>query len=135
MGETKTGYRALPPKIDNPSKAEIITESAFTNMKARKMQEASAVCPGHRGTTVWYAETNGYVIQIKLDAKKDIYARSICTFTPTMGMDKIDGAFAEDVEEYQLQKELGFKSSRLAIFEGKEAVAIEDYLRARGFIN
>ena len=134
MAETKTGYRAFPPTIDHPSKAEVLSETEFKNLNATKMQEAPPLCPGHEGTTVWYAGTNGYVIQIKINGKKDIYARSICTFTPTMGMDKIDGEFAQDVEEYHIQKELGFQSTRLDAFNGKDSLGIEDYLNTRGVL-
>ena len=134
MAETMTGYRAFPPTIDHPRKAEVLSETAFTNLNAIKMQDAPSLCPGHEGTTVWYAGTNGYVIQIRIKGKKDIYARSICTFTPTMGMDKIDGVFAQDVEEYHIQKELGLKSTRLDAFNGNDSLSIEDYLRTRGVL-
>jgi hypothetical protein len=134
MAEPKTGFRAFPPFIDHPKKAEHLTQAAFTNLNSTKMQDAPSSCPGHIGTTVWYSGTNGYVIQVKLEGKPDVYARSICTFTPTLGMDRIDGEFAQDVEEYLLQKQLGFKSTRLVIFDGKESLPIEEYLRERGFI-
>ncbi len=50
-----------------------------------------------------------------------------------MGMDSIDGSFAEDIEAYFLKQKLDYKAERLAIFSGKESVDINDYLKARGF--
>lgn len=134
MAQSKTGFRAFPPTIENPRKAEILTHAAFTNLLTTKMQDAPSSCPGHKGTTVWYAGTNGYVIQVKFEGKPDIFARSVCTFTPTFGMDRIDGEFAQDVEEYLLQRELGLKTTRLEVFRNKETIPVEDYLRARGVI-
>lgn len=59
---------------------------------------------------------------------------SICTFTPTMGMDKIDGVFAQDVEEYVLNQVLNFPTQRMAVFRSGGAVPIEEYLRSRGVL-
>lgn len=84
------------------------------------MQEAPSLYKGHQGTTIWYSGREGYILQIKLENKPTILVRSICTFTPSMGMDRIDGEFAQDIEEYFLNKELGYESQRLNMFQGKE---------------
>ena len=134
MSGTSTGYRAFPPVIDNPSKAKTIGKLRFKFIKTTKMQEVPSLCEGHEGTTIWYADKKGYFIEIKFSKHPTIYAQSVCTFTPTMGMDKIDGSFAEDIEAYFLKKQLGYESDRLTIFAGKDSVRINDYLKARGFI-
>jgi hypothetical protein len=134
MEEIKTGYRALPPVIENPSKAETINKLHFKLLKLTKMQEAPSLCAGHSGTIVWYAKKKGYILEINFNNHPTIYVNSICTFTPTMGMDSIDGAFAQDIEEYYIQKNLGLQPERLEIFKGKESIEIMEYLRNRGFI-
>ena len=134
MAETQKGYRAFPPEIEHPSKAKTIGEPKFKNLKAVKMQEVPSLCEGHKGTIIWYVDKKGYYVEIQFSKHPTIYAESICTFTPTMGMDRIDGSFAEDIEAYYLNKYLRFKSDRLKLFEGKESVKIEPYLKNRGFI-
>jgi hypothetical protein len=129
-----TGYRAFPPEILHPSQAEVFSEEAFSKLGAQKMQEAPAACPGHLGTTVWYVERRGYVVELRIRGRPSIFISSICTFTPSHGMDMIDGLFAQDVEEYVLNKELGLTSARLDIFQDRSSVPVEEYLRARGVI-
>jgi hypothetical protein len=130
----ETGYRAFPPEIENPSKAETIGKLKFKLLKTIKMQDAPSTYEGHEGTIIWYVDKIGYIVEIKFTDHPTVYAKSICTFTPTMGMDKIDGSFAEDIEAYYLNKHLGFQTDRLLIFEGKDSVGIETYLKNRGFI-
>ena len=97
------------------------------------MQTAPPSCPGHTGTTVWYVERAGYIIELSFDAHPSVYAHSICTFTPTLGMDRLDGEFAQDVEDFILQEVLGVERPRLAVFPPGSDVPIKPYLRARGF--
>jgi hypothetical protein len=127
-----TGYRSLPPGIASPAMARVLSEQEFSNLHAQKLQDAPPACNGHEGTTIWYAKGAGYIVQVKLDGNRSVYAESICTFTPTFGMDKIDGLFAQDVEEYVLNQELSLKSERLAIFAGRASVPVAEYLRDRG---
>jgi hypothetical protein len=128
----KTGYRAFPPSIQHPSRARRYTASEFAAIRRTKMQDAPPSCPGHAGTTVWYVEREGYIIEVRFDSHPPVYAHSICTFTPTFGMDRIDGEFAQDVEEFVLYEVLGFQSQRLAAFPSSSDIPIEQYLRARG---
>lgn len=134
MSEPQKIYRAFPPEIQNPAKAKTINKLQFKFLKTVKMQEAPSVCKGHEGTVIWYVDKKGYFLEIKFTGHSTVYAKSICTFTPTFGMDQIDGAFAEDIEAYYLNKNLQFKSERLKIFEGKDSVKIETYLIDRGFM-
>jgi hypothetical protein len=128
----KTGYRSLPPSIKHPSRARHYIVSEFAAAQKTKMQDAPPSCPGHVGTTVWYVEREGYIIEVRFDSHPPVYAHSICTFTPTLGMDRIDGEFAQDVEESVLHEVLGFQSHRLATFQSASDIPIEQYLRARG---
>jgi hypothetical protein len=95
------------------------------------MQDAPSLCDSHEGTVVWYTEKD-YIVEIKLRRKPSVYMVTPCTFTPTFGMDRIDGMFAEDAEAYVLQTELGHQSKRLAVFEGKDSIDVESYLARRG---
>ena len=132
MSETKTGYRAFPPEIGHPAKATYFTLDEFDRIHKQQLEQAPPACPGHAGTVVWYAKEKGYIVQIKLDGKPDVFAASICTFTPTHGMDQIDGIFAQDIEEFILHRDLNQPTSRLDVFNGRDAVPVEEYLRNRG---
>ncbi len=133
MAEQGTGYRAFPPTINHPSQAAIVQKEQFEKLEKQKLEEAPSACAGHTGTVVWYADKDGCIIQIQFASKPDVFVRSLYTFTPTMGMDQIDGEFAQDVEAYILNKELGCQSDRLIIFDGRESIGIMDYLTARGY--
>lgn len=133
MAENKIGYRAFPPVINHPSRSELVKKSEFDRTTKQKLEEAPSVCAGHKRTIIWYAHEENYIVQVQFDSKPDVFARSLCTFTPTMGMDQIDSEFAQDVEAYILKKELGCQSDRLDIFAGKELVEVREYLAARGY--
>jgi len=134
MTDKTTGYRAFPPEITHPSHATYLTQDEFDRTEKQQLEQAPSACPGHVGTVVWYSKDKGYIIQVKLDAKPDVTAISICTFTPTMGMDQIDGLFAQDVEEFILNRDLGYPTNRLDVFQGRESIPAEEYLRNRGVI-
>lgn len=63
-----------------------------------------------------------------------MFIHSICTFTPSLGMDRIDGEFAQDAEEYILEKTLNRETNRLNVFENKNEISIQTYLERRGII-
>ena len=131
------GYRALPETIKHPKFAETLSEDIFNSYtNKKKLQDALPLLENYLGTEVWYSEDalyKGYILRIKLKDEPDIFVKSICTFTPSFGMDSIDGSFAEDIEEYLISKKYNVSFSRLEIFNNKEEVAIMDYLKARGF--
>jgi len=134
MTKIKKGYRAFPPYIGHPAKAIFLSEIEFNQIQKDKREEAPSACPGHLRTVIWYAGEKGYIIQIQLENKPDIFGFSLCTFTPTFGMDQIDEVFAQDLEEYILFRELGYKTDRLAIFQGNDSIPIQEYLLKRGVI-
>lgn len=49
-------------------------------------------------------------------------------------MDRIDGEFAQDAEEYILEKTLNRETNRLNVFENKNEISIQTYLERRGII-
>ena len=95
------------------------------------MQKVSGSCKGHKGTTIWYAERS-YVVEIHFDVHPSVYIQSICTVTPTMGMDMIDGNLAQDAEEFVLQQVLARPTQRL-MHHGLSGIPALDYLKLHGF--
>ena len=134
MTDTSTGYRAFPETIIHPSRARRFSAEEFASLRKVKLQDAPPVCAGHAGTSVWYVEHTGYIIEIRFDSRQPVYIHSLCTFTPTLGMDKIDGEFAQDAEEYILHESLGFPAERLVVYGDSPAVPTADYLQRRGII-
>jgi len=134
VNEELTRYRALPSEVRHPKKATFFTKIGFNQIEKQPLQEAPSLCHGHIATIVWYTVNNEYIVQVKLDDKEDVFAASPCTFVPTFGMDHIDGLFVQDIEEYILQQELGRSSERLRIFQERDSVPIEEYLRNRSIM-
>jgi hypothetical protein len=133
MADKSTGYRAFPETIINPSLARRFSAEEFDSLQTVKLQDAPPACAGHAGTTVWYVEQTGYIVEIRFDSLQPVDIHSLCTFTPTMGMDKIDGEFAQDAEEFILHELLAFPSKRLSVYGDSPQIPIADYLRARGY--
>jgi len=133
----KTLYRALPTHVENPKNTEFITEDQFESYAVKtRMGDGKSLCEGHSGTEIWYVdgpECRGYVLEIGFEEKPAVYAKTMCTFTPTHGMDLIDSYFAEVVEDYVLFRKLGRKSELLAHFRGKDSMETGKYLKLHGF--
>jgi len=134
MSTQQTGHRAFPKTFPHPARARRFTADEFEAITKKKLHTASPSCSGHEGTTIWYAEAFGYVIEIRFTERPTIYVQSICTFTPTMGMDRVDGEIAQDVEEYILHEVLGFQTTRLDPFPAWRDIPSTEYLRNRGFL-
>lgn len=126
-----TGYRALPQNLWHPRRLRRLTEEEFQSIEKQKIQSASPICEGHQGTIIWYSKV-GYIVQVRLKSRPDIYIVTLCTFTPTFGMDSIDGMFAQDAEEYILQSEIGFQSERLNIYGEYDEISMINYLKYYG---
>jgi hypothetical protein len=134
MTDASTGYRAFPETIINPSHARRFSAEEFASLQKLKLQDAPAACAGHAGTSIWYVGQTGYIVEVRFDSREPVYIHSICTFTPTAGMDKIDGEFAQDAEEYVLRELVGFPTERLAVYRNLPHVPMADYLRQRGIL-
>ena len=91
--------------MEYPINTELLTVEEFNSLEKIKMQLVPSLCKGHKETVIWYGEKSGYILEIKL-LSKTIYAKSICTFTPTFGIDKIDAQLIENTEKTILSKEL-----------------------------
>lgn len=131
MANPSMGYRSLP-MIPNPANAKHVSPDEFDALEKQEIDKAPSMCDGHSGTTVWYAGQRGYVVEVRLVNHEPIRVESICTFTPTFGMDRIDGMIAQDVEEYILSKELGRPTNCLDVYGSNESVDPIGYLHARG---
>ena len=130
---TGVGHRAFPATILHPSRARRFTPDEFAAIQKTKMQDAPSAHPGHTGTTIWYVEREGYIVEVRFDSRPSIYIHSICTFTPSFGMDRIDGEFAQDAEELLLHEVLGFESHRLDAFPASSDIPTDQYFKTKGF--
>ena len=129
----QTGYRALPKSIKCPCCDQYISSDEFESIDSKiLMQEAPSCHEGHLSTEVWYAESRGYILKILFSDGAIKFILSMCTFTPTMGMDSIDGLFASDAEEFAIQDYLGVRSPRMDIFKNNIEIATDVYLSNYG---
>jgi hypothetical protein len=127
------GYRSFPEHLVHPRLAKRISVEVFAQLEKTKMQTAPSLCVGHKETTVWYLKDR-YVIEIEFTSGQRILVESICTFTPTHGMDSFDGMVAQDKEEYFLKEELGRPTRRLDIYKDRDAIPMLEYLDSRGLL-
>jgi hypothetical protein len=129
-----SGYTAFPVSIAHPSRARRFSPEEFATIPKKKLQDGPSVFTGHAGTTVWYVEQLGYIIEIRFDFHPSVHIHSICTVAPTFGMDMIDGEFAQDAEEHALHEVLGYQGQRLSAFPADADIPTNHYLRMRGYI-
>ena len=134
MKKPSAGYRAFPWSIAHPSRARRFSSEEFATISKKKLQDSPSVCTGHAGTTVWYEEQLGYIIEIRFEFHPSVYIQSLSTVTPTFGMDMIDGEFAQDAEEYVLHEVLGYQGQRVSVFTADADIPTDQYLRMRGYI-
>ena len=129
-------YRAFPKYILHPKEYPHLSSQVFENTVKKKMESANSVCPGHDKTVVYLVEDAArryYIVEVRL-TKGTYYTKTPCTFTPTFGMDSIDGGFAQDAEEWIIEQHLQLKSSRLMhLFAGQSKISATEYLARVGF--
>lgn len=126
--------RGIPASIEHPSRARMLSDEEFATLRKEEMDTGEVLCEGHLGTTIWCAESVGYVVEVRIESRGAVRAVSPCTVTPTFGMDALDGMFAEDREAYILQKVLGRPTKRLDVFQGGDSVDALEYLTVRGVL-
>ena len=128
------GYRACPSRILHPRCAKRLTSEELASRNATKLHDSPSVCSGHLGTEIWY-DSRKYILRVRFDDQSEILAESLCTFTPWpgIGMDRFDGQFAEDLEEWILFERLGRTSDRFQIFGDADSVDANTYVLDRGF--
>ena len=127
------GYRALPAEVYHPKTYRIYSSDEFKNLKKEKIEGAPSLIEGHTRTIIWYAHESGYILQIDLIDHESVFINTPCTFTPTMGMDNIDGLFAQDAEEYILSCKLDYKTERLTVFSSDDKIDVRSYLSIHGY--
>ena len=121
---SSTGQGRLPSFSADLSASS--SRAAFHGLRSsrrstnRSFQTAPASCPGHESTSGLVCRRHArserfYVIEIRFSQHPPVHIQSICTFTPTMGMDRVDGELAQDAEELVLQEVsfAGVQSRRL----------------------
>jgi hypothetical protein len=122
------GYRALPAEVYHPKSYRIYTSTEFEDLKKDRMDGAPPMMEEHLRTIIWYVYENGYIVQVDFKNHESVLINTPCTFTPTMGMDNIDGLFAQDAEEYIISCKLDYKAERLAVFNSEDKIDIRSYL-------
>ena len=134
----KKGSRAFPETFPHPARARRFTAEEFAAKPKEKMQVAPSACAGHESTTIWYVAGTPaerfYIIEIRFSTHSPVYIQSICTFTPTMDMDRVDGELAQDAEELVMQEVLGRQTRRLEAFPPSADIPSMPYLQSRGFV-
>jgi hypothetical protein len=131
---TTTGHRAFP-KFPNPRSFRRIAHAEFELLQKSEMDRTPGIVPGHRDTVVWYVprDEGGYfVLQVDFDERPSVFIEGLCTFTPTAGVDMVDGMLLEDAEALVLNEQLGYASSRLDVYGSASDVDPLEYLRSRG---
>jgi hypothetical protein len=99
------------------------------------MQRSASIVSGHRGSIVWYlprGEGGYFVLQVDFEDRPSVLMEAICTFTPTWGIDSIDGMLIEDAEHLVLSESLGFNTPRLDVYGSALELNPIAYLTARG---
>jgi hypothetical protein len=115
MNEPLPAFDDLPDMLASLERITIVPSEILRGMKKQKMGEGESLHPGHTGTTVWYTDSDGYILEMRFTDRPDLCVKSPCTFTPTFGLDAVDGQVAQDVEEYVLFKLLGRPCPRLKL--------------------
>jgi hypothetical protein len=127
-------YRILPKKVFYPKRYPTLSGDDFNKLEKQQVSLAPLLCEGHGGTTVWHTK-QGYIVQVKLNAKPDVNSVTPCTYTPTFGVDTVDAMYIQDAEEYILAKELGRPTNRLLVFMNEDYVNAHEYFAAHGLDN
>ena len=128
------GYRAFP-NFPNPRSLRRLSAEDFAMLQKSEMQQSPSIAPGHRSSTVWYVggdENRYFVLQVDLEKHPSVMLETLCTFTPTMGIDAVDGMLIEDAEHRVLNETLGYSTSRLDIYGSAAEVDPFKYLTSRG---
>lgn len=143
MPDDRILHRRLPATIERPNpETQQIERTAFDRETKRKVISSRGMFKGHSGTDLWYMRERPdhyYVLHIKLGygflrKGRDIFARSICTWTPSQGIDAFDQCLAMDIEDAVLLKELQRPAPRLDIFGQRSELKLIDYMIARGLL-
>ena len=114
-----------------------LSPQEFEGLNKNDLHTGSSLCAGHVGSTLWSAssgEALEYIVQVKLEDRPDVHVVTPCSYTPTWGVDVVDGCLAEDAEHFVLHEQLGFGTNRLTVFANSDDVDPMVYLKERGFL-
>ncbi len=99
------------------------------------MQNAQGICTGHKETIIYFVdsdENRRYIVEVIL-IKGHYFIETPCSWTPSFGMDTLDGNLAQDGEEWILVQELNYESKRLPVlFGNRDKTHFNDYLKLVG---
>ncbi len=124
--------RDFPPYFLHPSLNEQLTQSEFDALSTRRLEEQRGICPGHKLTVTHVTDgekERRYIVEVVLE-KGRFFIEAPCTFTPSMGLDVLDGNLVNDAEEWILVQELKLRPRRLRhIFGHEHRLPYKDYIR------
>lgn len=135
--------RFLPTPITRPDPAaQHIDRAEFERETRRKIFTGQSLIRGHNNTTLWYMRQRPdhyYVLHIKLGygllkRGRDILVKSLCTWTPSQGIDALDNCLVQDIEDAVLLQELQRPAPRLDIFNESESLDVIGYMTLRGLV-
>lgn len=129
-----TGYRSFP-RFPNPKSLRRLSREEFDSLQKSELQRSAGIATGHTGSVVWYiarGEGGYFVLQVDLECRPAVFVETICTVTPTWGIDAVDGMLIEDAEHLVLREALGVATVRLDVYGEAAEVDPIEYLRTRG---
>jgi len=143
MPDGRILHRRMPAVVEKPDPtAQLVDRAVFDRETKQKLISTPGLVKGHSGTDLWYMRQRPdhyYVLHIKLSGGllqtgRDIFVRSICTWTPTLGIDAFDQCLVIDIEDAVLLNAAKRPAPRLAIFNQNSRLGIIDYMIARGLL-
>ncbi len=143
MPDGRILHRLMPAVVEKPDPAkQRIERAAFDRETRQKLASIPGLMKGHAGTDLWYMRQRPdhyYVLHIRLEGGllrrgRDIFVRSICTWTPSLGIDAFDQCLVIDIEDAVLLDEINRPAPRLAIFDENPTMSVIDYMIGRGLL-
>ena len=126
-------HRDFPPSFWHPKFRHQPSSAEFAALAGLQLlEEYRPICPGHVLTKVHYdgkPARKRFIVEVALE-QGPFFIETLCTYTPALGIDALDGNLIRDAEEWILVRELKLKPRRLKlIFGAQEKLSCEDYLR------
>ncbi len=129
---SRIAHRDFPPYFLHPRANEQLTAEAFEAIPTREMEQHESIGLGHVLTKVHLAQAPAerrFILEVVLN-KGRFFIESLCTYTPAMGMDLLDGNLVLDAEEWILIQELKMKPRRLGlIFGANDRIPTKEYIQ------
>jgi hypothetical protein len=128
----KIAPRNFPNYFLHPSYHEQPTRETFDATPKRRMEILESIAKGHLESIVYLTQLPAertFIVEVVLE-KGRFFIESPCTFTPSLGIDALDGNLIHDAEEWILMQQLNMKPRRLTrTFGNNDRRPYEDYIK------